>query len=80
MGSLQTFRQRGGDVFELLAAASPLKLGKATGSRNHKCILLGQGPCALTKCFASTETRRHDVGQAASAQLSPRESGLLRWH
>ena len=23
-------------VFELVAAASPLKLGQATGSRNHK--------------------------------------------
>ena len=60
------------------------KLGKATGSRNddsvsrrcHRCILLGQGPCALAKCFASTETRRHDVGRAASAQSSPSRSGL----
>ncbi|OLQ13949.1 hypothetical protein AK812_SmicGene1961 [Symbiodinium microadriaticum] len=64
------------------------KLGKATGSRNddsvsrrcHRCILLGQGPCALAKCFASTETRRHDVGRAASAQSSPSRSGLLCLH
>ena len=49
------------------------KLGKATGSMNddsvsRRCrrrILLGQGPCALAKCFASTETRRHDVGRPA---------------
>ena len=64
------------------------KLGKATGSRNddsvsrrcHRCILLGQGPCALAKCFASTETRRHDVGRAASAESSPSRSGLLCLH
>ena len=61
---------------------------KATGSRNddsvsrryRRRILLGQGPCALAKCFASTETRRHDVGRAASAQSSPSRSGLLRLH
>ncbi|OLP76889.1 hypothetical protein AK812_SmicGene43121 [Symbiodinium microadriaticum] len=61
------------------------KEGKATGSRNddsvsRRCrrrILLGQAPCALSKCFASTETRRHDVGQATSAQSSPSRSAAL---
>ena len=50
---------------------------KATGStkgdsvsrRCHRHILLGQGPCALAKCFASTETRRHDVGRLAALAL-----------
>ncbi|CAE7381516.1 unnamed protein product [Symbiodinium sp. KB8] len=50
---------------------------KATGStkgdsvsrRCHRQILLGQGPCALAKCFVSTETRRHDVGRLAALAL-----------
>ena len=48
------------------------KEGKATGSRNddsvsRRCrrrILLGQGPCAWAECFASKETRHHDVGRS----------------
>ena len=64
------------------------KEGKATCSRkgdsiSRRCcrgILLGQGPCELVTSFASRETRRHDVGRAASAQSRPRRSGLLRFN
>eukprot|EP00439_Symbiodinium_sp_Y106_P074361 s1230_g14.t1 len=60
--------------------------GNVTGSRKadgvsrncHGRILLGQGPCALAKSFASMETRRHDVGRAASAQSRPCWSGLVQ--
>ena len=60
------------------AAAS--RKGDSVSRRCHRRILLGQGPCEVAKSFASTETRRHDVGQTASAQGRHRRSGLLRFH
>ena len=55
---------------EKKAAAS--RKGDSVSRRCHRRILLGQGPCAVAKSFASTETRRHDKGQATSAQSSCR--------
>ena len=56
------------------AAAS--RKGDSVSRRCRRRILLGQGPCALAKSFASTETRRHDVGQTVSAQSSCRRQAL----